>query len=306
MLINQGGKFIDQTAKWSKDLVHAGMITDALFMDIDQDNDQDLITVGEWSPITIWKNENKKWKPEPIADTEGWWFSIAAEDYDQDGDLDLLAGNIGLNHKFKAEKDKPFHIYYDDFDNTGTQDIVLAFHAQDKLFPVRGRDCSSEQMPFITDKFPTFESFGGAELKDIFGEKIEKANHMQATQFASLILWNDGEVFSSKALPDQAQFSPINKSAFIDLNQDGKKELIIAGNMFQTEAETSQADAGIGAVFTIDGQNFKAYNTLESGFFAPFDAKDILSLKTAQGKSLILVANNDGPLQAFETAHTLQ
>ena len=113
-------------------------------------------------------------------------------------------------------------------------------------------------------------------------------------------------MFSSKALPDQAQFSPINKSAFIDLNQDGKKELIIAGNMFQTEAETSQADAGIGAVFTIDGQNFKAYNTLESGFFAPFDAKDILSLKTAQGKSLILVANNDGPLQAFETKHTLQ
>ena len=306
LLINQGGKFSDQTAKWSKDLEKAGMITDALFMDVDDDEDLDLITVGEWSPITIWKNENKKWKPEPIADTEGWWFSVTAEDFDQDGDLDLLAGNIGLNHKFKAKKDNPFHIYYDDFDNTGTQDIVLAFHAQDKLFPVRGRDCSSEQMPFITDKFPTFESFGGAELKDIFGDKIEKANHMQATQFASLVLWNEGGKFSSQALPDQAQFSPINKSVFIDLNKDGKKELIISGNMYQTEAETSQADAGVGAVFALEGREFIPYNTLQSGFFAPFDAKDMLELQTANGQSLILVANNDGPLQAFQTMHQVQ
>lgn len=306
LLINQGGKFVDQTAKWSKDLERASMVTDALFIDVDKDDDLDLITVGEWSPITIWKNENNKWKPETIADTQGWWFSIAAEDFDQDGDLDLLAGNIGLNHKFKAEKDKPFHIYYDDFDNTGTQDIVLAFHAQDKLFPVRGRDCSSEQMPFITEKFPTFESFGGAELKDIFGERIEKANHMQATQFASLILWNDGRAFTSQILPDEAQFSPVTKSIFVDLNQDGKKELVVSGNMFQTEAETSQADAGVGAVFSVDGQELKAYKPLESGFFAPFDAKDMITVKTVDNQTLILVANNDGPLQIFAAVNMNQ
>ena len=301
LLINQGGKFVDKTAILAPGLSNAGMITDASFIDVDQDKDLDLVTVGEWSPITVWKNNNSKLKANPIENTEGWWFSILSDDLDGDGDLDLLAGNIGLNHKFKAAAEQPFHIYYDDFDNTGTQDIVLAFHADEKLFPVRGRDCSSEQMPFITDKFPTFESFGGAELHDIFGDKIQKANHLEAKQFASVVLWNEGGDFTTQELPLEAQFSAINQSQFLDLNADGKKELIVAGNMFQTEAETSRADASVGAIFTVEGKSFKPFKTTESGFFAPFDAKDILAVNMANGQSLILVANNDGPLQAFTT-----
>ena len=299
LLINDGGKFVDMTSKYAPSLQKSGMITDALFIDLDQDSDLDLVTVGEWNPITIWKNENKHFTPEPIADTEGWWFSILAEDLDGDEDIDLVAGNIGLNHKFTAKPEQPFHIYYDDFDKSGTQDIVLAFHADDKLFPVRGRDCSSEQMPFITEKFPTFESFGGAELKDIFGDQLAKANHIEAKQFASLILWNESGTFRGEELPAEAQYSPLNKAIVVNINQDGKKELISVGNMFTTEAETSRADAGIGSIFSIDAHEFIAHTALTTGLFANYDAKDLLYVPLADDKIVILVANNNGPLQTF-------
>lgn len=306
LLINEGGKYKDKTSIFNSSLQRSGMITDAAFVDVDQDDKLDLITVGEWAPITVWKNDGKQLIAEPIEDTEGWWFSISADDLDSDGDMDLIAGNIGLNHKFKAEIDKPFHIYFDDFDNTGSQDIVLAFHSDDKMFPVRGRDCSSEQMPFITEKFPTFASFGDAELKDILGDKIEKAGHLIAKEFASLVLWNENGKYKKTALPIEAQYSAVNKAVFCDLDQDGKKELVLAGNMFQTEAETSRADASVGVVYSLEGQKFTNIPATRSGFLARYDAKDLLTITTSKEQTMILVANNDGPLQSFVVDNKIQ
>lgn len=303
LLENQNGSFIDVTESKAKLLAEAGMVTDAVWSDIDKDGDQDLMVVGEWMGIELWKNQDgtlvKSSSEIGLENTEGWWNSVAAMDIDGDGDDDFVVGNIGLNHKFKASKEKPFQVYSNDFDKTGTYDIVLAFYQDDEVFPVRGRDCSSEQMPFLTEKFPDFESFGDANLIDVYGEELDKSLHKVAKEFASVILINEGGKFGLKKLPLDAQLSSVNGAIFEDINGDNKKEIILVGNMFKTEAETSQADGSIGTVIEIDDQyHMKSMSVKESGFFAAGDAKDITLVNGVSNK-YILVANNHGKLQLF-------
>ncbi len=299
LLINQNGKFVDKTNTIAKELQLYGMITDATWLDVDKDYDLDLITVGEWSPITIWENTNNKLTKKVIANTDGWWTSISPADLDQDGDIDFVIGNIGLNHKFKASDDKPLHIYCDDFDDTGTNDIVLAYHTDDNLFPVRGRDCSSEQMPFIKEKFPTFDAFSDASLQDIYGDKLDKALHKEAKMFSSIILRNNNGQLDIEHLPVEAQFSCVNKALALDVDQNKILDLFLVGNMFQTEAETSRADASIGLF--LQAEQVDKYNSMsvnDSGFFTPNDAKDMIALKNASGYTIV-VANNDSNLDVF-------
>ena len=305
ILQNDGGKFTDVTSSVASGLENIGMVTDAVWTDVDGDNDKDLIVVGEWMAISLWKNNDGKLELDPspagLENTEGWWNSITACDIDNDGDDDYIVGNIGLNHKFKASAEEPFQVFGNDFDNSGTYDIVLAFHQDEEVFPVRGRDCSSEQMPFITEKFPDFESFGDANLVDIYGQDLENSLKKEAKQFASVLVINEGGSFKVKKLPTEAQFSAVNGAELYDVNGDGKDEIILAGNMFKTEAETSRADASIGTIIEIDDKlNMTCLPTSETGFFAAGDAKDLKLVKTKNGKSLILVANNHGKLQVFK------
>ncbi len=310
LLINQGGKFVNATNKIAPELSKIGMVTDATWSDYDKDGDKDLIVVGEWMTISVLENDSKKLNLKNVKGlevTSGWWSSIEAVDLDADGDEDYIVGNIGLNHKFKATEDKPFHIYCEDFDNTGSLDIVLAFHQEDKLYPVRGRDCSSEQMPFILDKFPSFEEFGKADVNEVYGEKLEKALHKEANMFASIILVNKGGSFEIKQLPTEAQLSSINGSITKDFTGDGLLDILIAGNMFETEAETSRADASIGLLLKNEGDfTFKSVNVSKTGFFAPGDVKDIKMAKAKDGSVNILVANNNGPLESFYFSNPIQ
>ena len=307
LLQNNGGKFTDVTLDVAKDLRNVGMVTSAVWTDYDQDKDLDLIVVGEWMPIIIFENNKGKFAKKEsggLDNTDGWWSRIEAIDLDNDGDEDLVVGNIGLNHKFKADEDKPLHVYCDDFDNTGSLDIVLAFQSDEKLVPVRGRDCSSEQMPFITDKFPSFEEFSDAGVKDILGAKIDKALHKEAKLFSSMVYINNGGSFVAKALPLEAQLSSINGIIAEDFDNDGRVDLLIAGNLFETEAETSRADGNIGLLLKGKGDgNFEPIGVNESGFFVPGDVKDIGMIKQANGSKVILVANNNGPLQTFQTTN---
>ena len=310
LLINRGGRFTKQTKELASGLENVGMVTSAIWSDYDKDGDEDLIVAGEWMPISIWENDGKKLVAKEVNSlqhTAGWWSSLSANDLDGDGDDDYIVGNIGLNHKFKASKDKPFHVYCEDFDNTGSLDIVLAFHQEDKLYPVRGRDCSSEQMPFILDKFPSFEDFGNADVDDIYGDKLDKALHKEVNMFSSVILMNEGGRFKIMELPAEAQLSAVNGSVVADFTGDSIKDILLAGNMFETEAETSRADASIGLL--LKGQHDGTYhpvNVKESGFFAPGDVKDIKMIGLNDGSKAILVANNNGPLQVFKTNSLLQ
>ena len=171
LLINNNGKFTKQQIEVNQ------MVSSALFSDYDSDGDDDLITVGEWSPIKIFNNENGSLSPaniESLNETTGLWFSLAENDLDQDGDIDYFIGNIGLNTKFKVNDKKEFHIYSHDFYSNGTYDIVLSSNYNGNLVPSRGRECSSEQMPFIKDKFEDYRSFANATLNISILLKIKK------------------------------------------------------------------------------------------------------------------------------------
>ena len=190
-----------------------------------------------WHPTLF---ENKKGKLEKRAIIEkldnytGWWFHIQEGDPDQDGDTDYFLGNLGLNYKYQASPEFPFEIYADDMDKNGTSDIVLGYYNEEKLYPVRGRQCSSQQIPVIKEKFPTYNEFAGAGLLDIYQDLgIKEALHYQAKNFASGWLMQDQKgSFTFQALPMRAQIAPINASILDDFNADGAPDLLIAGNLY--------------------------------------------------------------------------
>ena len=187
---------------------------------------------------------------------KGWWYRIKEADIDGDGDMDYICGNLGTNNKFHPKPKKPFRVFAEDFDENGTCDVVLSKEYKGKSVPTRGRQCSSQQMPFIAEKFPTFKEFANADLADILGEeKLEKSLNLEVTSFESILLINDGQGhFESKPLPVQAQFAPIQGILFDDFDKDGIPDILIAGNMYNAEIETPRYDAGTGLVLKGNGK----------------------------------------------------
>lgn len=304
LLQNQGGTFTDVTSKQALDLLKPGLVTDAVWVDFSGDGRIDLVLVGEWMEPLFLSNEVsgfvKQNEKLGITSMSGWWYQIEAADLDQDGDLDFLLGNIGLNNKFHPSAEKPLRLFCNDFDGNKTLDIVLGKEYHGKMVPVRGRECSSEQMPFIKDKFPTYRGFAEASLGDILGEeKLEGSLYLEAQQFASGVLWNEGGSYVWKPLPRLAQIAPLNGAVVGDYNHDSKPDILLAGNMLQTEVETPRYDAGSGLVLLGQGnQAFQPLSIVESGFYAPGDAKEITPIQLA-GKQAFLVTNNNGPVQLF-------
>ena len=305
LLLNENGSFVDITSKIAPDLKQIGMVTDAVFVDYDQDGDNDLIVVGEWTPIQFLQNENGAFKKITMAGLEnsvGLWFSIAVNDIDMDGDLDLFAGNLGLNSKFQVGNGKSFHIYCDDFDNSGTFDIVLSNSYKNELVPVRSRELSSQQMPFIAAKFSSFQSFAEANLTEIYGrEKLENALHYKADLLESVFIENKGNgKFEIKKLPVEAQFSPIQDYMFFDIDKDGVNEILSVGNMYNTEVETPRLDASYGNIIKYREDKFSIINSKLSGFSSKGDARDICILKTVGNQQLLLITNNNEALNIFK------
>jgi hypothetical protein len=309
----QGNKYVDITEQVNQDLKKPGIVKDAVWTDINGDGAQDLVIVGEWMAVRAFLNDGSGQLIEQseelgFKDTEGWWYSVEAADVDGDGREDLIVGNVGLNTKFTASPKKPFHVFADDFDQNGIVDIVLSKEYKGKLVPARGRECSSDQMPFIKEKFPTYEDFALAELDDIYGDdKLESALHEQVKTFTSTVFLNRADGFEARALPNLAQISPIMGIEVLDVNQDGNLDIIAAGNMYNTEVETPRYDAGNGVVLLGDGTgNFQALDVHESGLYAPKNVKDIAILKANGQPRYLLVANNDDKPQLFQISPTNQ
>jgi len=305
LLINENGSFVDVTNKNAPDLEQIGMVTDAVFIDYDQDGDNDLIVVGEWTPIQFLENENgtfKKITPAGLENSTGLWFSLAANDIDQDGDLDLFAGNLGLNSKFHIGDGNSLHIYCDDFDNSGTFDIVLSNSYKNELVPIRGRECSSQQMPFLEKKFPSFQSFAEANLTEIYGlENLKNALHYEVDLLESVYIENLGSgKFEIKKLPIESQFSPILDFEFLDIDKDGENEILSVGNIYNTEVETSRLDASYGSILKYEEDKFSTINSKLSGFSSKGDARDICIIKTRGNQQLLLVTNNNEALNIFK------
>ena len=301
LLENQEGVLKDVTAEKAADLLNPGILTDFEFVDFNSDEKLDLVIVGEWMPVMFFKNTGNGFsKVKEREDLKGWWYSIEKADLDDDGDLDLVLGNIGENNKFRAKAKKPLYINCNDFDGNGSFDIVLSKTYKEKLVPTRGRECSSEQMPFLKDKFPNYNSFANASLNDLYGQdKLSNGLQLEVNEMRSMILWNEDGKFSAEPLPVEAQVAPVNGIVIQDLNRDGKKDILIAGNMFNTEIETQRYDAGQGTIFlNLGNRKFLTKAAATSGFFAPGNVKDVKWISFGKNAG-VLVANNDGPVQYF-------
>lgn len=293
-------QYMDVTSKMAPELMNPGMVTSAVWTDFNKDDQIDLVVTGEWMPIMIFENAGgelvNKTEDFGMENTTGWWFSLLAQDMDKDGDMDFVAGNLGLNYKYKASHEETFDIYANDFDNNKTLDIVLGYYYDGTQFPVRGRQCSSEQIPGIKKKFENYNTFAEASLEGIYTDNaLDMALHYKATTFASSYIENQGNgSFQITPLPNQAQFSSVNGIIANDYNNDGNLDLLIAGNFYVSEIETPRNDAGIGQLMYGDGNgNFEPVPSTQSGFLAPFDTRQMKTINTREGKAVLLANNND-------------
>ncbi|WP_405410798.1 VCBS repeat-containing protein [Maribacter sp. Asnod1-A12] len=305
LLINDNGQLTNNSKSISPQLLYIGMVTDAIWSDYDGDLDLDLIIVGEWMPISIFENRNgnlTKVENKNFKSSYGWWFSIEQGDFDNDGDLDYIAGNLGLNYKYKTSTDKPFDVYYNDFDANGNSDIVLGYYNQEKHYPLRGFSCSSEQVPELKKKIVKYDAFASMELKDVYGEeKLKNSLHYSADTFSSVFIENLGKgQFKMTDLPNLAQLTNINDMLVRDFNDDGTLDVLAVGNLYVSEIETPRNDAGTGILLLGNGKgDFTVKLGSEIGFYAAKDAKKITSLISKE-KEYILVGNNNDVLQFFE------
>ena len=307
LLLNENGIFKEVQNTLAPDLKQIGMVTDAVFSDIDQDGDEDLLVVGEWMEITVLENTNgsfiKNSKGFGLSGTtRGFWWSITVSDIDNDGDDDYILGNLGKNNKFKATKEHPFKVYTNDFDGNGTNDVVLAKFYKDDYVPMRGKECTTQQMPYVGEKFKDFHSFASSKLIDILPkETVENAVVYEISSFKSVILINDNGVLNSRPLPIEAQISPIKCTVVEDFNNDGFKDFFVIGNHYGVEVETVRYDAGYGAIFLGDGaNNFKFLPPNSSGIFSPSDSRFITPFRTAKKEKIYMVTNNNDSIALFK------
>jgi hypothetical protein len=305
---NVGGRFVDVTDDVAPGLRNIGMVTAAVWADVDHDGRPDLLLATEWGPIVYFHNTGhglENWtKKAGLADRTGWWSSLAVADLKGDGHLDIIAGNVGLNTKYHATPSEPTVLYSGDLDGSGREQLVEAQYEGGKLYPVRGRSKLAYAFPWIPKKFPTFESYAHATVPEIFSaEKLAKAQRYAANELASGVYFQkpDG-TFEWKPLPSVAQISPINGIVARDLDGDGVVDLYCVGNNFGPEPSTGRFDGGVGTLLKGDGKGgFTPVPAWKSGLLAAGDARSAIAVALPGAKNIpsILVTQSNGPLLLF-------
>jgi hypothetical protein len=304
-------KFTDITAQVAPKLQKIGLICDALWSDYDNDGWQDLVMIGEWMPVTILRNN--KGKLEPLAPTSalatktGWWTSITSGDFDNDGDMDYIAGNVGLNTLMHANDTQPVSIYAKDFNNDGFFDAIPTVYFPDeegklKEFPYNTRDDLAKQFIQTRQRFQNYAKFSEATIDKILKpEELKDALIVKANWMKSSYIENKGNgQFEVKELPMQAQFAPIYGMVTQDYDQDGNLDVMIAGNDFGTEVLVGRHDALNGLLLKGDGKgNFTPMLPEASGYCVMGDAKSLVRVKNAKGNILLVTSQNRGDLRFF-------
>ena len=307
-------KFTDVTADVAKDLQNIGMICDAVWTDFDNDGWTDLIIVGEWMPVTFFRNNHGKFEnttaTSGVAGQSGWWNSIAAADFDNDGDIDYIVGNLGQNSFLRATNEQPVNLYAKDFDNNGNIDPIVTvflkekFGGEKKEFTAMNRDDIVSQLPGVRKKFLTYKAYAEADIHKVFSaEEMKGATVLHANNFRSCYLRNDGNgKFELLPLPDAAQMAPINGIVVDDFNDDGNLDVAISGNDYGNEVFNGRYDAMNGLVLLGNGKgNFIAQSILQSGFYVPLDAKALVALRGNNNNYILAASQNRGPLKLFES-----
>jgi enediyne biosynthesis protein E4 len=305
MLQNKGGKFTDICPQNAPDLANLGMVNDLVWADLDGDKNEELIVVGEWLPITIFSNQKGKLVNATenfgLNASSGWWNCVHVSDLDQDGDMDIVAGNLGLNSRLKASSAEPIQLYAADYDKNGSLDPVMAWFDDGKQYPIPQRDVMIKQMPNLKKEFVYHRAYGTATMETIFKKSaLAAAQKLEAQTFATTYFENKNGQFIAHPLPIQAQVSTCNQIQSGDFNGDGHLDLLLVGNSYRSEVETGRYDAGSGTVLLGDGKGgFDNVPNRFSGFWATKEARDLVTIGLAGGKKLYLVANNNDILQGY-------
>ncbi len=302
LLLNSGGKFTSATAAG---IAPKGMVTDAIFSDIDSDGWMDLVICMEWGPVSIWRNTGGTFSNidagTGLKSLSGWWNGISTGDIDGDGDPDFIATNFGLNTKYHASAAHPALLYAADFGN-GRMNVVEAAHEEGKIYPVRGKSCSTNAMPFLQEKFPTFHDFALATIDDIYSPgQNDNALELKATILSSILILNMGKgSFEIRMLPTLAQLSPAFGSVMHDFNGDGHLDVVIGQNFYHPQRETGRMNAGLNVFLKGNGKgDLEAIWPSASGLLTRDDSRNLLALED-NGRTLLLSAPNNSRLRVFE------
>lgn len=303
LLQNDNGRFSDVTSTLFKAGESLGMITDLEAGDLDGDGKQELVVGGEWIPLRVFAFDGKQLVEKTAAfgleKTNGLWKSIELKDIDGDGDLDMLAGNMGLNNRFRASAEYPITLVYSDFDGNTSLDPILSYYYQGKLYPFAGRDAIIGQIPRLKKKFTRYNPYAKATIQDIFTkEELSKSTSLYAYTLETTLFKNENKVMKPVPLPYQAQLSPMFDFIVEDFNGDGKLDILMAGNYSYSETETSEMDAGNGTLLLqqADG-TFTFVDNRDHGFWAQHEVRELKSIRLADGREAILTGNNRGPIE---------
>jgi hypothetical protein len=302
LLRNDKGKFTDVTSEWSDSLGTIGMITDSRFADLDKDGTDELILAGEWMPVTVFKKQGNNFRNVTaelgLSGLTGWWYALEIADLTGDGYPEIIAGNLGLNSQIQASPGKPVTLHYKDFDNNGTIDPVLCCYAGDESHPLHFRDRLLDQMVFLKKKFTRYHMYANATIDDIFTkEQLKDSKTLTANHFNhTLFLNNSGKQFTSSVLPRYTQISVVRSIKTLDVNKDGKTDVLLGGNFYGTDAQIGRYDASVGAVLLGDGKGgLQVVGPASSGFNIPGNVRSIMTVKTKTGTNVLVVRNSDKP-----------
>jgi hypothetical protein len=302
LLINDGkAKFTNAPASMKAPLDSLGMVTDAVWVDIDNDGTKDLIVCGEWMKLHLFLNKNGKltdvserYFPDSLS---GWWNRLQLADMDGDGDMDLIAGNWGLNSPIKVSKSEPAIMFYNDFDNNGSVDPLICYYIQGKSYPMASRDEVTDQIVSLRQRFPTYDSYANATIENVLtAGQLKSAKQLATNYFESTYFENKNGVFEARKLPLQANFFPVFAICTGDFDHDGKQDMVLAGNTDHARIKIGKMDAGYGVLLKGDGKgNFEYVPQLKSGLSVRGSTRDLIRISGKNGDRVIFAVNNQAP-----------
>lgn len=304
-LQNDGhGNFTEDSVP--RELANIGMVTDAVWADFDGDSWVDLAIVGEWMPVTFFQNQKGTFTHSsihPLTNTNGWWNCVIIDDFDNDGDTDLVAGNVGLNTRLKVVPQQPIRLYLKDFDNNGSLDQIMTCYREGMEYPFATKDQLSKQLSFLENKFTTYNAFSGVTMEKLFStDQMKSTIIKEAIELQSIYIENlENNEYEIHPLPIEANFSPIMSIVSRDINMDGLKDIIVAGNFYGFTPGMGRQDASLGLLLINKGGNyFETVDPSRSGIIIDGQVRDMSWIELENGKTALVIAKNNEALEIIE------